>query len=105
MAIDQEVIDIGVYYTRIMMAIEWAFVMTSAHIAFLQAVKRPMYGFFETIFRKLIIPIPLMYAVVIWFQWPVEYVWYCMVFTTLVMTAVTVTYGQLKLRSIEQIDS
>ena len=99
---DPEVIGIGVYYARIMMVIQWAFVVTSAHIAFLQAIKRPMYGFFETIFRKLLIPIPLIYTVVIWKQWPVEYVWYCMVFTTLFMTAVTVVYGQIKLRQIDQ---
>ncbi|MEM7783445.1 MAG: MATE family efflux transporter [Planctomycetota bacterium] len=99
---DPEVLEIGVYYARIMMTIQWAFVMTSAHIAFLQAIKRPMYGFFETIFRKLIIPIPMIYAVVILWKWPVEYVWYSMVITVLVMTAVTVLYAQTKLRTIDQ---
>ena len=98
---DSEVIEIGVYYTRVMMLIEWTFVLTSTHLAFLQAIKQPMYGFFETIFRKIIIPLPLIYACVMVFQFKVEAVWYCMVFNNVLMTIVTVVYGQIKLKSID----
>ncbi len=101
---DPEVIEIGVYYTRVMMLIEWAFVLTSTHLAFLQAIKQPMYGFFETIFRKIIIPLPLIYTCVLVLNYKVEAVWYCMVFNNLLMTAVTVVYGQIKLRKLGGID-
>ena len=65
----------------------------------LQAMKRPMYGFFESMFRKVILPIPL-FALFVWqWQMPVEWIWYAVAVTNVFMTMVTVVLGQRVLRS------
>ena len=40
---DPEVVEIGAHYIHIMMLIQWSYVLTSTHLATLQAIKRPFY--------------------------------------------------------------
>ena len=101
---DPEVIAIGVHYVHIMTFIQWTYVMTSTHLAFLQAVKRPLYGFFESILRKVLIPAPLMWLFVISMQSGVDAVWYSVVVANIVMTIVTVVYGQWHLSHLPERD-
>ena len=99
---DPEVIDIGVTCLWVIMPIQWSYIMTSVHLAMLQAMKRPMYGFFESMFRKVILPVPL-FALFVWqLQMPVEWIWYSVAVTNVLMTAVTVVWAQVVLRSIRR---
>jgi putative MATE family efflux protein len=91
---DTEVIEIGVRYVRIMMPILWSYVMTAAHVAFLQATKRPMYGFFESPLRRVLLPAPLMWLVVYQLNHGVESVWYVVALANVAMTAATVIYAR-----------
>ena len=91
---DPEVIEIGVRYVHIMMPILWSYVMTAAHVAFLQATKRPMYGFFESPLRRVLLPAPLMWLVVHQLNHGVESVWYVVAIANVAMTAVTVIYAR-----------
>ncbi len=97
---DPEVIDIGVNCLWVIMPIQWSYIMTSVHLAMLQAMKRPMYGFFESMLRKVILPVPL-FALFVWqWQMPVEWIWYAVAVTNVFMTVVTVVWGQRVLGSI-----
>lgn len=97
---DPEVIRIGVHYVHIMMFIQWSYVMTSTHLAFLQAVKRPRYGFFESILRKVLLPAPLMWFLVTQQSANVDGVWYSVAAANVFMTFVTVIYAQIVLRRL-----
>lgn len=97
---DPEVIKIGIGYTHIMMLIQWSYVMTSTHLAMLQAIKRPMYGFYESILRKVLLPLPLLYAFVLMYDFEVEWVWYGVAAANVFMTVITVVYGQSVLKRI-----
>ena len=91
---DLEVIDLGKTYIRIMALIQWAYVATSIHIGFLQAVKRPMYGFLESVTRKIILPIGLFYLAVSILHVSLNSFWYVSAAINIVMTAATVFYAQ-----------
>ena len=67
---DPEVNSVGTTCLRIFAFVQWAYVMTATHLALLQAIKRPMYGFFESITRKIILPVPLLLLFVV--QWAQE---------------------------------
>lgn len=97
---DPEVIEIGVRYVHIMALIQWSYVMTSTHLAFLQAVKRPRYGFFESILRKVLLPAPLMWLFVKELNYSVDAVWMSVAAANVLMTVVTVVYGQRQLASL-----
>ncbi len=98
---DEEVVSMGVTCLRVIMPIEWSYVMTSTHLAMLQAVKRPMYGLFESILRKVLLPWPCLWLCVIVYQWEIEWVWYSVAVTNVAMTFVTVAYAQTVLRRLK----
>lgn len=98
---DQEVISMGVTCLRVIMPIEWSYVMTSTHLAMLQAVKRPMYGLFESILRKVLLPLPCLWLCVTVYDFEIDWVWYCVAATNVVMTVFTVIYAQLVLRRLK----
>lgn len=91
---DVGVIDIGQHYIHIMMPILWSYVMTGGHVAFLQATKRPAYGFFESPMRKVLLPVPLMWVGVHQLNLGVDGVWYAMAGANVFMTIITVTYAR-----------
>ena len=95
---DPEVIGIGVTCLRIFAFVQWAYVMTSTHIAMLQAIKRPMYGFFESVLRKIILPMPLLWLFIAQWEKSVLWIWYTSASTTVLMTIVTVIYARSVLR-------
>ncbi len=95
---DPQVIEVGTYYTRVMAFIQWAYVMGFIHIGFLQAVKRPIYGFFEAVIRKIILPLTVFYALVTVLQVNLNTFWYGMVGINVFMTIVTIIYAQWVLR-------
>ena len=95
---DQAVITTGTNYIRIMAFIQWAYVMTFTHIGFLQAVKRPMYGFFESIVRKIILPIALFYLMVNVLSFELREFLIGMAAINVAMTFVTIAYAQWILR-------
>ena len=97
---DPEVISVGTTYTRIMALIQWAYVMTFTHTGFLQAIKRPMYGFVESIIRKIILPLSLFYVVVHVYQVGIIGFWITMALINVTMTIVTITYAQSVLRKL-----
>ena len=99
---DPEVIKVGANYVRIMTFIQWAYVMTFVHIGFLQAVKRPMYGFVESVIRKIILPISVFYTVVRVFKVGLDGFWYSMVIINIVMALVSIAYAQWILREVER---
>lgn len=89
---DPEVIGIGVTCLRIFAFVEWAYVMKSTHTAMLQAIKRPMYGFFEAVTRKIILPMPLFWLFVDQWGKGIEWIWYTSAITTVLVTIVTMVY-------------
>lgn len=91
---DPEVIGIGVTCLRIFAFVQWSYVMTSTHIAMLQAIKRPMYGFFESITRKIILPMPLLWLFIAQWDKSVLWIWYTSASTTVLMTVITVCYAR-----------
>ncbi len=91
---DPEVIRLGGDYIRIMALIQWAYVMTFVHTGFLQAVKRPMYGFIESIIRKIVLPLGLFYLVVRVYEVGLSQFWFTMAGINVVMTIVTIIYAQ-----------
>ena len=91
---DPEVIQIGVNCLHIIVPIQWSYVMTSTHLAMLQAMKRPMYGFLESISRKVLLPLPFFCLFVWQHQFGVDAVWYAVAGTNVFMTIVTVAYAR-----------
>ena len=91
---DVEVIDIGEHYIHIMMPVLWSYVMTGGHVAFLQATKRPMYGFFESPLRKVLLPAPLMWLGVHQLNYGIDAVWYSVAGINVLMTVITVVYAR-----------
>lgn len=89
---DPEVIGIGVTCLRIFAFVEWAYVMKSTHTAMLQAIKRPMYGFFEAVTRKIILPMPLFWLFIDQWGKGIEWIWYTSAITTVLVTIVTMVY-------------
>ena len=102
---DAEVIAIGVRYVQIMAFIQWSYVMTSTHLAFLQAVKRPRYGFFESILRKVLLPAPLMWLFIESMQYSVDAVWFSVAASNVFMTVVTAVYAQRHLAKLPADDA
>ena len=97
---DAEVIAIGVGYVQIMAFMQWCYVITSTHLAFLQAVKRPRYGFFESLLRKVLLPAPLMWLFVGKMHYSVDAVWYSVAASNVIMTIITAVYAQRHLASL-----
>ncbi len=97
---DPDVIDVGTNYIRIMAFIQWAYVMTFIHTGFLQAVKRPMYGFVESVIRKIVLPIGVFYLLVQVLDVELDGFWFGMVAINVAMTIVTIVYAQRVLRTI-----
>lgn len=96
---DPEVIGIGVTCLRIFAFVQWSYVMTSTHIAMLQAIKRPMYGFFESVTRKIILPMPLLWLFIAHWEKGLLWIWYTSATTTILMTLITVAYARAVLRN------
>ena len=97
---DEEVIQLGVNCIYVIAPIQWSYVLTAAHLNMLSAMKRPMYGFYEAMLRKVILPAPLFWLFVSYWAMPVEWVWYSVAVTNVFMTIVTVIYGQRVLASL-----
>ena len=95
---DVEVIEVGTTCLRIFAFVQWAYVMTSTHLAMLQAIKRPTYGFFESVTRKIILPVPLLFLFIIQWHKSVEWIWYTSASTTLIMTLVTILIARSVLK-------
>lgn len=96
---DPEVVGVGAEYIRIVAFIQWAYVMTFIHTGFLQAVKRPMYGFVESVVRKLILPVAVFHVLVRIYEVELNVFWYGMVIINIAITIVTVSYSQWLLRT------
>jgi len=96
---DPAVVDVGTSYIRIMAFIQWAYVMSFIHIGYLQAVKKPIYGFIESIIRKIILPVGIFHPLVTMVGIALTTFFLAMVTINIVMTAVTILYAQWVLRS------
>ena len=97
---DEEVIQLGVNCLYIIAPVQWSYVLTAAYLNMLQAMKRPMYGFYEAMLRKVILPAPLFWLFVSYWVMPVEWVWYSVAVTNVLMTIVTVIIGRRVLMSL-----
>ena len=80
--------------------IQWAYVMSFIHIGFLQAVKKPMYGFFEAVVRKIILPLGVFYVAVDMMDSELNVFWFSVAAINVAMSIVTIVYAQLKLRKL-----
>ena len=95
---DAEVVEVGTTCLRIFAFVQWAYVMTSTHLAMLQAIKCPKYGFFESITRKIILPVPLLFLFIALWHKSVLWIWYTSASTTIIMTLVTILYARSVLK-------
>ncbi|MEP3480451.1 MAG: MATE family efflux transporter [Fuerstiella sp.] len=106
---DPEVIDLGVRCLNVIAPIHWSYILTAAFIAMLQALKRPSYGFFESITRKIILPLPILWLLVVRWDKSIDWIWYCNASIQIVMTAVTAYYAWRVLNGLiskeQEIDS
>ncbi len=99
---DQTVIDFGVRCLNIIAPIHWSYILTATHIAMLQALKRPAYGFFEAITRKIILPLPILWMLVVQYNKEIDFIWYCNAGIQIVMTTVTVLYARRILAKVQE---
>jgi len=90
---DAKVIDYGVRCLNVIALIHWSYILSAAHIAMLQALKRPAYGFFEAITRKIILPLPILYLLIVQWNYDIDWIWYCNAAINVVMTIGTVYYA------------
>ena len=97
---DPEVVAVGTTYIHIMAFLQWAYVMTFIHTGFLQAVKRPMYGFVESVIRKIVLPLGIFYLLVTVMKVDLNGFWLGMVGINIAMTVVTIVYAQMILKRI-----
>jgi len=97
---DEAVIKAGARYTRIMAFIQWAYVMGFIYIGYLQAIKKPMYGFFEAVARKIVLPLGVFYVAVKVFDVGLDGFLFSMVGINIAMTIVTIVYAQMVLRKM-----
>ena len=102
---DEKVIELGVTCLNVIAPIHWSYIMTSTHMAMLQAVKRPSYGFFESIMRKIILPLPLLWLLIVIWQMDIVWIWYCNAVINVLMTAVTICYARRVLSGLAESDS
>ena len=99
---DAEVIDYGVRCLNIIALIHWSYILSATHIAMLQALKRPAYGFFEAITRKIIIPLPMLYLLVVVWSLDIDWIWYCNAMVNVLMTGITIYYANRVLNGLER---
>ena len=97
---DPKVIDMGVVCLRIIAPIQWSYIMSATHIAMLQALKRPSYGFVESVTRKIILPVPILWLLVISWQKDIEWIWYCNAAINILMTGITICYARFVLAKL-----
>ncbi len=97
---DPQVIEVGTKYVRIVTFIQWTYVSGFVYIGFLQALKRPMYGFVESFTRKVILPIIVFSLVVHVFELSLEGFWVAMCAINVFMAIITISYGQSVLRKL-----
>ena len=102
---DEEVVQLGVNCLNIIVPIQWSYVMTSTHLAMLQAIKRPFYGFFESVLRRVLLPLPFFWIFIWTYQSGVDSVWYTFAGTNVFMTIVTIFYARTVLKEITSVDS
>jgi len=97
---DAEVIVVGKEYVRVVSVVQWAYVMGFVFVGFLQAVKRPMYGFLESVIRKVILPVVAFHVLVR--LWNVELMtfWWGTVLINILMAIVTIFYARYVLNKI-----
>lgn len=98
---DAEVISLGVQYVRIMAFIQWAYVTGFIYIGFLQAMKRPMYGFVEAFLRKVILPIVVLSTAVYFWKLDLNGFWIASCAINVVMAIVTLVYARRLLAKLE----
>ena len=96
---DEKVIQVGIEYVRIVAFVQWAYVMSFIYIGFLQAVKRPMYGFAEAVVRKIILPLGVFYLVVRVLNFELTGFWWSMVAINIAVALVTISYGRYVLKN------
>ena len=97
---DAEVIELGAIYVRIVTAVQWAYVMGFVFLGFLQAVKLPMYGFYESVLRKIVLPIGVFYILVRVWDVGLETFWWSTVVINITVALVTIWYGRSVLRKL-----
>ncbi|MEM7672430.1 MAG: MATE family efflux transporter [Verrucomicrobiota bacterium] len=97
---DPAVIEAGAVYIKIMAFIQWSYVVTFIYAGFLQAVKRPGYGFVESVIRKIVLPIAVFYLLVKVFDVGLNSFWFGMVGINVTMALVTVLYGRWMLKRL-----
>jgi len=90
---DAEVIEYGVRCLNIIAPIHWSYILTATHIAMLQALKRPAYGFFEAIMRKIVLPLPILWLLVVYWGVDIDWIWVCNAVINVIMTGVTIFYA------------
>ncbi len=90
---DPEVVRVGTLYVRIVSVVQWAYVMGSIFIGFLQAVKRPMYGFVESAMRKILLPLGVYYLLVVMWEVDLLTFWWGSVVVNICVAIVTICYG------------
>ena len=93
----------GARYVRIVTAVGWSYVMSFVFLAFLQAVKRPVYGFYESIFRKIIIPTGVFYLLVRVYDVGLSTFWWSSVVINILIALITFIYGWTVLRRLTKV--
>ena len=90
---DAKVIDYGVRCLNVISLIHWSYILSAIHIAMLQALKRPTYGFFESVTRKITLPLPILWLLIVQWNYDIDWIWYSNAAINVVMTVGTVYYA------------
>lgn len=97
---DPAVIQTGREYIRIVAFIQWAYVTGFIYIGCLQALKRPMYGFIESVIRKIILPLLVFHIVVHGMHVELSGFWWSMVAINGGMAVITIVYAKSVLKRL-----
>ena len=97
---DPEVLEVGGDLVRIVSFTQWAYVMGFICVGFLQAVKRPMYSFVESLIRKAILPLSIFPLIVGVYHVQLTTFWWAGVAINILMAIVSLTYARHMLHKI-----
>ena len=97
---DPTVIEIGIGCAYVIMFIQWSYVLTSTHLATLQAIKKPFYGFFETILRKIALPLLFIVLLDANTTLGIHAIWIGLAVANVLMTGITILFAWSKLKQL-----
>ena len=91
---DRAVVDIGAYYLRISAFIYWAYIILFVAVAALQGLKKPLYAIWIGLYRQIVAPAAVFYALAYLTGMGLKGIWWGIFLVTWSATIFTLFYVQ-----------